>query len=87
VKIIRVHLPRPPNELNQFIDVIPESALSKHTLAERKHVSVSSTLMIHPLSESHIANSFQLFCARGIPSSRGDEHPGVSVLTNRRTLP
>jgi hypothetical protein len=32
VKIIRVRIPRPPNEFNQFIDVIPESA-SKHRLA------------------------------------------------------
>jgi hypothetical protein len=30
VKIIRVDIPRPTNEFNQFIDVIPESALSRH---------------------------------------------------------
>jgi hypothetical protein len=30
VKIIRVDIPRPPNEFNQFVDVIPESALSRH---------------------------------------------------------
>jgi hypothetical protein len=30
VKIIRVDIPSPPNEFNQFIDVIPESALSRH---------------------------------------------------------
>jgi hypothetical protein len=30
VKIIPVHIPRPPNEFNQFIGVIPENALSKH---------------------------------------------------------
>jgi hypothetical protein len=34
VKIIRVDIPHPPNEFNQFfnqfIDVIPESALSRH---------------------------------------------------------
>jgi hypothetical protein len=30
VKIIRVDIPRPANEFNQFIDVIPESALSRH---------------------------------------------------------
>jgi hypothetical protein len=30
VKIIRVDIPRPSNEFNQFIDVIPESALSRH---------------------------------------------------------
>jgi hypothetical protein len=30
VKIIRVDIPRPPNEFNQFIDVIPKSALSRH---------------------------------------------------------
>jgi hypothetical protein len=30
VKIIRVDIPRPLNEYNQFIDVIPESALSRH---------------------------------------------------------
>ena len=34
---------------------------------------MSSALMIPPLSESHIANSFQLFWTRGIPSSSGDE--------------
>jgi len=27
---IRVHLPRPSGEFNQFIDVIPDSALSRH---------------------------------------------------------
>jgi hypothetical protein len=32
VKIIRVDIPRPSNEFNQFIDVIPESALSRHGL-------------------------------------------------------
>jgi hypothetical protein len=30
VKIIRVDIPRPPNEFNQFIDAIPESALARH---------------------------------------------------------
>jgi hypothetical protein len=30
VKIIRVHIPRPPNEFNQFIGAIPENAVSKH---------------------------------------------------------
>jgi hypothetical protein len=30
VKIIRVDIPRPLNEYNQFVDVIPESALSRH---------------------------------------------------------
>ena len=30
VKIIRVDIPRPAYEFNQFIDVIPESALSRH---------------------------------------------------------
>jgi hypothetical protein len=29
-RIIRVDIPRPPNEFNQFVDVIPESALSRH---------------------------------------------------------
>ncbi len=29
---IRVDIPRPLNEYNQFIDVIPESALSRHGL-------------------------------------------------------
>jgi hypothetical protein len=28
--VIRVDIPRPINEYNQFIDVIPESALSRH---------------------------------------------------------
>jgi hypothetical protein len=32
VKIIRVDIPRPANEFNQFIDVIPESALGRHRL-------------------------------------------------------
>jgi hypothetical protein len=32
VKIIRVDIPRPPDEFNQFVDVIPESALSRHGL-------------------------------------------------------
>jgi hypothetical protein len=30
VRIIRVDIPRPANEFNQFVDVIPESALSRH---------------------------------------------------------
>ena len=30
VKIIRVDIPRPANEFNQFVDVIPESALSRY---------------------------------------------------------
>jgi hypothetical protein len=30
VKIIRVDIPLPANEFNQFVDVIPESALSRH---------------------------------------------------------
>ena len=30
VRIIRVDIPRPANEFNQYIDVIPESALSRH---------------------------------------------------------
>jgi hypothetical protein len=30
VRIIRNDIPRPPNEFNQFIDQIPESALSRH---------------------------------------------------------
>ena len=30
VRVIRVDIPRPPGEFNQFIDVIPESALSRH---------------------------------------------------------
>jgi hypothetical protein len=30
VRVIRVDIPRPINEYNQFIDVIPESALSRH---------------------------------------------------------
>ena len=30
VRIIRVDIPRPATEFNQFIDVIPESALSRH---------------------------------------------------------
>ena len=30
VRVIRVDIPRPLNEYNQFIDVIPESALSRH---------------------------------------------------------
>jgi hypothetical protein len=30
VRIIRVDIPRPTNEFNQFVDVIPESALSRH---------------------------------------------------------
>jgi hypothetical protein len=47
---------------------------------------VSSALMIHPLSESHIANSLQLFWTRGIPSSSGDENAinfriGRDILT------
>jgi hypothetical protein len=33
VKIIRVDIPRPPDEFNQFVDVIPESALSRHGVA------------------------------------------------------
>jgi hypothetical protein len=33
VRIIRVDIPRPPNEFNQFVDVIPESALSRHGVA------------------------------------------------------
>ena len=32
VRIIRVDIPRLPNEFNQFVDVIPESALSRHGL-------------------------------------------------------
>jgi hypothetical protein len=49
---------------------------------------VSSALMIHPLSESHIANSFQLFWTRGIPSSSGNENAinfriGRDILTLR----
>jgi hypothetical protein len=32
VRIIRVDIPRPANEFNQFVDVIPESALSRHGL-------------------------------------------------------
>ncbi len=32
VEIIRVDIPRPINEYNQFIDTIPESALSRHGL-------------------------------------------------------
>ena len=35
VKIIRVDIPRPSNEYNQFIDVIPESALSRHGVNQR----------------------------------------------------
>jgi len=51
---------------------------------------VSSALMIHPLSESHIANSFQLFWTRGIPSSSGAENAinfriGRDILTFRPT--
>jgi hypothetical protein len=30
VRVIRVDIPRPLNEYNQFIDLIPESALSRH---------------------------------------------------------
>jgi hypothetical protein len=30
VRVIRVDIPRPTNEGNQFVDVIPESALSRH---------------------------------------------------------
>ena len=30
VRVIRVDIPRPLNEYNQFVDVIPESALSRH---------------------------------------------------------
>jgi hypothetical protein len=30
VRVIRVDIPRPLNEYNQFIDVIPESARSRH---------------------------------------------------------
>jgi hypothetical protein len=30
VRIINVDLPHPPGEFDQFIDVIPESALSRH---------------------------------------------------------
>jgi hypothetical protein len=30
VRVIRVDIPRPTNEWNQFVDVIPESALSRH---------------------------------------------------------
>jgi hypothetical protein len=30
VRIIHVDIPRPTNEFNQFVDVIPESALSRH---------------------------------------------------------
>jgi hypothetical protein len=30
VRVIRVDIPRRLNEYNQFIDVIPESALSRH---------------------------------------------------------
>jgi len=30
VRIIRNDIPRPATEFNQFIDVIPESALSRH---------------------------------------------------------
>jgi len=30
VRIIHVDIPRPTNEYNQFVDVIPESALSRH---------------------------------------------------------
>jgi hypothetical protein len=36
VKIIRVDIPRPANEFNQFIDVIPESALSRHGVSTSK---------------------------------------------------
>jgi len=32
VRVIRVDIPRPTNEWNQFVDVIPESALSRHGL-------------------------------------------------------
>jgi hypothetical protein len=32
VRVIRVDIPRPLNEYNQFIDTIPESALSRHGL-------------------------------------------------------
>jgi hypothetical protein len=30
VRVIRIDIPRPTNEWNQFVDVIPESALSRH---------------------------------------------------------
>jgi hypothetical protein len=33
VRIIRVDIPRPPNEFNQLVDVIPEGALSRHGVA------------------------------------------------------
>jgi hypothetical protein len=33
VRIIRVDIPRPPDEFNQFIDAIPASALSRHGVA------------------------------------------------------
>ena len=33
VRIIRVDIPRPPNEFNHLVDVIPESALSRHVVA------------------------------------------------------
>jgi hypothetical protein len=32
VGVIRVDIPRPINEYNQFIDTIPESVLSRHGL-------------------------------------------------------
>ena len=40
VKIIRVDIPRPANEFNQFIDVIPETALSRHGLTSGAKPSV-----------------------------------------------
>ena len=43
VRVIRVDIPRPPNEFNQFIDVIPESALSRHGLTSGTKPAVPGT--------------------------------------------
>jgi hypothetical protein len=50
MKIIRVRIPRPPNEFNQFIDVIPENALSKHRLAPILLQAIHGLPQSRPLS-------------------------------------
>jgi hypothetical protein len=40
VRVIRVDIPRPLNEYNQFIDTIPESALNRHGLTNGTNPAV-----------------------------------------------
>jgi hypothetical protein len=60
VRIIRVDIPRPPNEFNQFIDQIPETALSRHG--------------VHPLNPTKPTNGTPPAAkTNGKPPTNGDE--------------